>query len=268
MNAHCARPAFPILHLSLILSVVVIAGAYGASDEECRLSSEHGHMTFPVDQLESVSRCLLADVIDHPSASGVIGPNQTPIGIDLYGYLLDHPVLTAKLMQRMGLGPVQIVEKGPSRYWVNDGDGAEGLLFLIFRDSRRRIYYIDGEHRSTLFPTIRAKTAVFLQIATGPETSGGSSVHTTLASYTRFEKSILSRLMQFFQPLVTQAVNRTLAKEFSMTHRLGILIAEQPQRILEEAAALSGASPDDRHTLLALLRAEVAVSHSSADASP
>ena len=261
MNVTCVRVTILILNLSLILNLVLSAVAHGALDHECRLSSEHGHMAFPVDQLETDSRCLLADVIDHASASGVIGPDDTPIGLELYGYLLDHPAVTAMLMQRMGLGSFQIMEKGPNRYWVNDGEGAEGLLFLVFRDAHTRIYYVDGQHRSTLFPTIRAKTAIFMQINTRPVALGQSTVQTTLASYTRFEDGMLSRLMHLFQPLVTRAVNRTLAKEFSMTHRLGILIAEQPQRILQEAAGLSEATPDDRQALLALLHAEIAVTH-------
>jgi hypothetical protein len=46
-----------------------------------------------------------------------------------------------------------------------------------------------------------------------------------------------------------------------MTHRLGILIVEQPQRILREAAGLSEITLDDREALLTLLRTEVAASH-------
>jgi hypothetical protein len=246
-----------IFHLSLVL----IDGVHGASESGCFLASEHGHMAFPVEQLEADSRCLLADVIDHPSAAGVIGPDQTPIGVELYSYLLDHPAVTAMLMQRMGMGSFQIMEKGPNRYWVNEGDGAEGLLFLVFRDARTRIYYIDGQHRSTLFPTIRARTAIFLRIIPEHAAPGQSTVLTSVVSYTRFEESMLSRLMHLFQPLVTRAVNRTIMKEFSMTHRLGILIVEQPQRILREAAGLSEITLDDRQALLTLLRADVAASH-------
>lgn len=245
----------------IVVLSILLAGVAHGSEHECSLASEHGNMAFPVDQVAPDSRCLLADVIDHPSASGVIGPDQTPISVDLYIYLLDHPVLTAMLMQRMGMGSFQIMEKGSNRYWVNDGEGAEGLLFLVFRDMYTRIYYIDGQHRSTLFPTIRAKTAIFMHISPGLAAPGRSTVQTTLASYTRFEESMLSRLMHLFQPLVTRAVNRTLAKEFSMTHRLGILIVEQPQRILQEAARLSEAMSDDRQSLLALLRTEIAASH-------
>jgi hypothetical protein len=259
MNATCAWGTVLILHLSLIL----INGVHAASESGCFLASEHGHMAFPVEQLEADSRCLLADVIDHPSASGVIGPDSTPIGVELYNYLLHHPAVTAMLMQRMDMGSFQILERGPNRYWVNDGDGAEGLLFLVFRDARTRIYYIDGQHRSTLFPTIRAKTAIFLRILPG-HAPGQSAVLTSLATYTRFEESVLSRLMHLFQPLITRAVNRTIMKEFSMTHRLGILIVEQPQRILREAAELSEITPDDRQALLTLLRAEVAASHPAA----
>ena len=218
-------------------------------------------MTFPVDRLSAESRCLLADVVDQPSASGVLGPHESPIGIALYGYLLDHPIITALLMQRMGMGSFQITAKGQNHYWVDDGDGAEGMLSLLFEDAQTRIYYIDGRHRSTLFPTIRARTAVFLRIIPGPVTHGGAMVQSKLASYTRFEDGMLSKLMRLFQPLVTRAVNRTLDKEFTMTDRLGLLIAEQPQRVLQEAAGLSDADADERQSLLALLRAETSASH-------
>ncbi|MEP6887289.1 MAG: hypothetical protein ABI945_03100 [Nitrospirales bacterium] len=247
--------------MQVVVFCLVLSGvAHGASTDECPLAFEHGHMKFPVDQLTSESRCLLADVIDHPGASGVIGPNRTPISVELYAYLLDHPAVSAMLMERMGMGSFQITPQGPNRYWVNDRDGAEGLLVLVFRDVHTRIYYIDGRHRSALFPTMRAKTAVFLRIMTEPAASGRSLVQTTLASYTRFEDGMLSRLLRLFQPLVTRAVNRTLTKEFSLTHRLGILIAEQPQRVLREAAGLSEATSDDRQSLLALLRTEAASS--------
>jgi hypothetical protein len=238
----------------IVLCFVLSGVSHGASMDECRLAFEHGHMAFPVDQLTSDSRCLLADVIDHPSASGVIGPNQTPISVELYTYLLDHPAVTAMLMQRMAMGSFQITPQGPNRYWVNDGDGAEGLLVLVFRDVHTRIYYIDGRHRSALFPTMKAKTAVFLRILPEPAASGRPMVQTTLASYTRFEDGMLSKLLRLFQPLVTRAVNRTLTKEFSMTHRLGLLIAEQPHRVLREAAELSETASDDRQSLLALLQ--------------
>jgi hypothetical protein len=59
---------------------------------------------------------------------------------------------------------------------------------------------------------------------------------------------------------VTRAVTSALAKEFSMTHRLGIWIMEQPQRVLEETAALTYTTPDDRQTFLSLLEAEISSS--------
>ncbi len=92
-------------------------------------------------------------------------------------------------------------------------------------------------------------------------------VQTTLASYTRFEDGMLSRLLRLFQPLVTRAANAPLTKEFGMTHRLGLLIAEQPQRVLREATGISEATSDDRQALLALLRTEAA-SSDPADACP
>lgn len=247
----------------VVLSLILVGITHGASTDNCSLASEHGEMTFPVDRLTAESRCLLADVIDDPSASGVIGPDLTPIGADLYEYLLDHPTVTAMLMQGLGMGTFQITAKGPNRYWVDDGDGAEGLLSLLFQDTHSRIYYIDGQHRSPLFPTIKAKTAVFMRIMPGPTIEGHSVVQTILMSYTRFEDGMLIRLMRLLKPLVARAVTRTLTKEFSMTHRLGMLIAEEPQRVLQETARLSSASSKDRQALLTLLQAQASPSNPS-----
>jgi hypothetical protein len=252
---------------SVILGLLLIGWVQAASADDCRVASLHGNMMFPVDRLTAESRCLLAEVIDHPSASGVVGPNDTPIGLPLYGYLLDHPTMTTQLMKRMGMGSFQILAKGLNRYWVDDGEGAEGLLSVILQDSDHRIYYIDGRHRSVLFPTIRAKTVVFMRLMPAPSAQGRSGVQTILASYTRFEDGMLSRLLDLFHSLVTRAVNRTLAKEFGLTHRLGMLITEDPQRVLQEAAGLSEAGSDEWRALLALIQAE-ALSSTPPNAAP
>jgi hypothetical protein len=147
-----------------------------------------------------------------------------------------------------------------NRYRVNDGEGAEGSLSIVSHDRLHRIYYIDGEHRSTLFPTVKAKTAVFLQLLPRQTAHGRSSVETLLVSYTRFDDGLLTQVLRLFKPLVTRGVTNALAKEFSMTHRLGVWIAEQPQRVLEEAAALTFTTPEDRQTFLFLLEAEISSS--------
>lgn len=136
---------------------------------------------------------------------------------------------------------------------------------MISQDKDHRIYYIDGRHRSTLFPTMRAQTAVFTRLIPTTVAHGRSGVQTSLVSYTRFEDSLLSRLMHLFRALVTRPVNRTLAKEFSLTHRLGMLIAEDPQADLPQTEGLSDAGADDRQTLLALIRSEI---FSSTQANP
>lgn len=247
-------------YLCLVLGYLLIShGAQGATTNSCFVAPEHDAITFPVERLTTEARCMLAAVIDHASTSGVIGPNQTPIGFELYGYLLDHPAMTATLLERLGIGSATIVDEGEGRYRVDDGEGAEGLLRILAQDRHHRIYYIDGEHRSTLFPTVKAKTAVFLRLSLETE-SRRPTVETRLISYTRFEDGMLARVLRLFKPLVTHALIGALRKEFSMTHRLGVLIVEQPQRVLEIAEALTYATPDDRRTFLDLLRAEMFLS--------
>lgn len=236
--------------------------ASGSTTDTCVVAPEHGGIAFPVDRLSRESACLLAEVIDHPSTSGAIGPNQTPIGLELYGYLLDHPALTARLMERLGIGTFQITDEGEHRYQVNDGEGAEGWLWIVSQDLHHRIYYIDGEHRSKLFPTVKAKTVVFLLLSF-PNEHDRTAVKTLLVSYTRFEDGMLAHVLRFFKPFATRAVTAALTKEFSMTHRLGLLIVEQPHRVLEAAETLSYATCDDRQTFLRLLQTYMSSSLSS-----
>ena len=59
-------------------SLLLAEGAHGASPETCIVAPQHDKITFPVELLTSEARCLLADVIDHPSTTGVIGPEPNP----------------------------------------------------------------------------------------------------------------------------------------------------------------------------------------------
>jgi len=235
---------------AIMVSIVMASSA--AVPAECRLMLRDDQVEIPADRLDADSRCRLAGILEHPDVSSVLGPDRTPIAMAFYEYLLDRPLLVAGLLERLGMGRYRIEGKGRNQYWVDDGEGADGMVSLLFQDGHMRIYYIDGRHRSGFFPDIQAATAVVMHV-TAIDAPGGQSVQTRMRAYTRFKDGVVTDLLRVFRPLVTAPITRALAKEFTLTHRLGEAIAHDPVRVRREAASLFPESGQDRDALLALL---------------
>lgn len=240
-----------------VMSLVLVGAPAEAADAQCRIQAEHSGMIFPVDRLSVDARCLIEPVIDRHGIFEHIGPVQTPISPELYDYLLDHPALTTVLMQRLGMGAFQFMPMGQGRFWVDDGEGARGLLTLLYQDPNNRIYFIDGEHTDVLLPTVHAKTAVFMKLVPAVTAEGRPAVQMSLASYTSLESRLLSAFARIFRPLVQRAVSRTLSRQFHLTNQLGQRIAEDPQRIFQDMPSLPFSKQDDQRMFLALLQAAV-----------
>ena len=238
----------------MVLSLLLVWPVIGLPAEDCQIPEEQKGMKFPVARLDGGTRCLIGDVVNRYTTSGLIGPVQTPIAQDLYEYLLDRPVMLASLVQRLELGTYQVAEKGQHQFWVNDGEGTQGLFTLLYQDQGNRIYHITGYHEGQLFPMVRAKAVVFSRIQAVPTQDGQPGVETALFVYTRLNDPILSGLVWILSPLLGDAVTRTLAKGFSVINQLGSLTARDPGRVTKEVAALSSIQPDERQKLTALLK--------------
>jgi hypothetical protein len=244
------------------IMIVIVMAPSAAVSIECRLVFGDDPVEIPAERLDADSRCRLAGILEHPDISSVLGPDRTPIAAAFYEYLLDRPLLVAGLLERLGMGRYRIEGKGPNRYWVDDGEGADGMVTLLVQDGHTRIYYIDGRHRSRFFPDIQAATAVVMQVRAIDE-PGGQSVQTSMRAYTRFKDGVVTDLLRFFRPLVIGPVTRALAKEFTLTHRLGEAIAQDPARVRREVQSLSPETGQDRDALLALLAGVPVPAHPS-----
>ncbi|TAJ07195.1 MAG: hypothetical protein EPO61_14610 [Nitrospirae bacterium] len=243
-----ARRMLAGLMLGLILSVST------ASADNCPVAAEQGHMTFPVDRLDSASRCLVSSVADSPTTAGLVGPIRIPIPQYLYEYLLDHPTIIAALLQKMGMGNYQFMHRGPNQFWGNDGDGTQGLFSLLQREGTTRIYHIDGYHEGHVFPMVRAKAVVFLKMAQTASPDGHPAVDTSLIAYTKLNDPVLSGLVWVLRPLVGDAVTRKLTRGFDVTNQLGAAIAQNPDRIIQELPTLPAIAPQEQRALTALLQ--------------
>ncbi|MEQ1656861.1 MAG: hypothetical protein ABL960_14300 [Nitrospira sp.] len=206
-----------------------------ASAEACRLSPQHAGVMFPVDRIDAAWACRLQPIIDEFTTANKIGPIQTPLQESVYVYLLDRPPLAAALVNRLELGLYKAEQRGPGRYWGDDGEGTVGLVELVYQDPRHRLYYLEGSHHSTLLPHLTGKAVVMLSMARVKDAAGQDAVETTLVSYTRLDNRVLAGLVSLLRPLVGRTVSRKLMKGVDAVNRLGMEMRRHPDRVLFEA---------------------------------
>ncbi len=238
-----------------VTGLVLIGPSILPAVEDCEISAEQGGIRFPVAQLDSSTRCLLSLVVNDSTTSDVVGPIETPIPLELYSFLVDHPILTASLVQSLGLASYQFTRRGYHQYWVNDGDGTQALLSLVYQGQTTRIYHLTGYHEGYVFPLVRARAAVFLRMLPIVASNGLPAVENTLISYTRLDDPWLAGVVRILRPLIGGVVTRKLSRGFQVTNQLGTLIAKDPTRVAQQAGALPEMDPELMRTLAALLQA-------------
>ena len=171
--------------------------------------------------------------------------------------------VAAALVNRLELGLYKAEQRGPGRYWGNDGEGTEGLVELVYLDPRHRLYYLEGSHHSTLLPHVTGKAVVLLSMAPVKDSAGHEAVETTLVSYTRLDNRILAGLVSLLRPLVGRTVSRKLMKGVDAVTQLGLEMRRHPDRVLFEAADPPPLPPEDVAFLTQALAAmhEASVHH-------
>ena len=240
-----------------LLAACCLSGSASAADTpsnpDCTVPAEQGGALFPVEKLDARARCRIGAVVHGYTTAGLIGPVQSPVTPELYEYLLDRPPLIASLTDRLDLGSYQFTVRGPNQYWVNDGEGTQGLLTLVYQDSTHRIYHIDGFHEGQIFPMVRAKAAAFMHITPVTTPDGYSVVETSLMAYTKLDDSILAGLVRILRPLIGEAVTRKLSRGFDVTNQLGAAIAQDRDRVAQQASLVPWLSANELQTLIGWL---------------
>ena len=215
------------------LSATIYAGL--AHSETCLLSSQHAGTTFPVEQIEAGWGCSLQSIISDYTTANKIGPIQVLLPAPAYRFLLDRPSMAATLINRLDLSPYKSEVRGPGRFWVNDGEGTEGMVELVYQDPTNRIYYVEGTHTSTLLPDINGKAVVFVKMSPGQDGQGTEAVETTLVAYAKLNSRLLAGLVSFIRPILDRTIARKLTKGVTVVNRLGQEMRQHPDRVLFEA---------------------------------
>jgi len=227
--------------------------ATASSAHDCTVAAEQGGIVFPVDKLDTSTRCRIGAVINGYTTKGQVGPAQTPVTHQLYEYLLDRPPLIATLTERLGLGAYQFTTREQNQYWIDDGDGTQGLLALVYQDATHRIYHIDGYHEGRTFPMVRAKAAVFMHITPIMTPDGYPAVQTSITAYTKLDDSLLAGLVRVLRPLIGDAVTRKLSRGFEVTNQLGGAIAQDRDRVARHVSMIPWLNPNESQSLIGLL---------------
>lgn len=232
---------FPLLRfgslcLTCVVGLSVALGSSQAHSETCSLPSLHAGVAFPVELVEAGWACRLQPIISHYTTANKLGPVRIPLSESVYLHFLDHPPMTASLINRLGIAPYQSEPRGPARYWGSDSEGTEGIVQLVYQDRTSRIYYLEGSHHSRLFPHITGRAVVLLRMNQVTDSNGTEAMESTFVYYTRLDNRLLSGLLSLFRPLVGSTVTRKLAKGVDSVNRLSLTMQQQPDRILSEAA--------------------------------
>ncbi len=231
--------------------VLVVATAVRADIPACTVQVDDPEVVFPVEQMEHPALCRVASVVNDYTTHRTVPAIQTPIQKPVYDFLLDHPVLTAVLARNLALGGYRIARIGPDTFHGDDGQGAEGVFTLLYRDTMRRVYHVQGSHRGRLFPLLTGEAIVMLHDHARTGAEGQASVETRMTVYSRIENPVLAMLVKVLQPILRRVVSDKLTNAFLVVHRLGEVIAGDPElvtRLVEatpeldpaEVAALKG----------------------------
>ena len=253
------RRAHPRVGLWRTLAALLAVGASllpisGTAAAPCDIGPEHGGLTFPVQQLTAEARCLASAVLQEPTTNGTVGPLLTPISRELHDYLLDHPVLTAALVRRLNLGPYTAADLAPDRFAVDDGDGTRGVFRLLHKDEANRIYHVEGVHTRAYVPAVKAAAVIFLRLKEMRGADGKTTVESSLVTYTRLNDPILSWVVRALRPMIGEAVTHKLTRGFEALHQLGQAVSGDPQRALQEVAAVSSTPAADLAAFKPLLQ--------------
>jgi len=216
-----------------------------AQSETCSLPSQHVGVTFPIEKVDPDWACRLQPIISHYTTANKLGPLRTPLPEAVYLYFLDHPPMAAALINRLKLGLYRAEMRGSGRYWGNDGEGASGIVELVYQDRTSRVYYLEGSHDSRFLPLITGKAVVLLRMNQVTDSNGVEAMDSMLVSYSRLDNRLLSGIVSLFRPLVGSAVTRKLAKGVDTVNRLSHVMRQQPDRVVSEATKSPALSSDE-----------------------
>ncbi len=219
----------------------------------CVVQVDDPEVVFPLDKLDRQALCRLAAVVNDYTTHRNVPPTLTPVRKPVYDFLVDHPVLTSVLVRNLALAGYRFTRMGADLWHGDDGQGAEGLITLLFQDTTRRVYHVQGSHRGRIFPLITGEAVVMLNYHAKSEADGREYVETKITTYSKLDNPLLAMLVRVLQPILRRVVNEKLTQAFIIVQRLGELMAADPEQVYRQIETTPDLDPAEVRALRALL---------------
>lgn len=163
-----------------------------------------------------------------------LGPTDTPLTLALSNFLLDHPDFSARIVRERGIAPYRIEMRGPRRTLADDGDGTTGLVTLVAVDGNDRVYYGEGEHRSLLFPAIRASAVIALRLEPVTGADCRQHVKTTFDVSVRLHSRFVAGVVKTLRPFLQRTIIRKFSNAFMVADQVGHMMAKTPAALADD----------------------------------
>ncbi len=189
------------------------------------------------------------ETVEGRTVHATVGPAETPLSLELSDFLLDHPDLSAFIVNRRKIAPYRIVMQGPRRSLADDGEGTVGVVSLITATDRRRLYYGEGIHRSLMFPDIHATAVIVMELKEKRDADGRPVTVTTFDVFVRMRSRFVAGLIKTLRPFLQRTVIGKFSKAFFVADKVGRLIAQDPDAVVRDADAFPVLFDEDRAAL-------------------
>ena len=171
-----------------------------------------------------------------------VGPVETPLPLEAANFLLDHPDLSAWLVNRRKIAPYVVERRSPKRFFADDGDGTKGLITEAERSPTRRVYQGEGTHNGWL----EADATVVLQLAP----AGPGCVISTFDVGVTLKNRLLGGAVRLLRPWLKDVIARKFGRAFLAAHKVGELLAREPASVSAELASYPKLTEAERAELL------------------
>jgi hypothetical protein len=233
---------------------VALCDLSAAEGLACDVRVDDPKVVFPLEKMDRPTLCRLAGVVNDYTTHRILPAFQTPIQKSVYDFILDHPVLATTLARHLEVASYRVARAGPNAFQGDDGRGSEGLIELLYRDPTRRVYHMRGSHRGKVLPVITGEAIILLDYRASTSGDGRESVETRITTYSRLDNPVLATIVRALQPLLRSVVNDKVADGFLAAHKLGELMAMEPERVYRDAEGITEVDKSDVEALKALLR--------------
>lgn len=179
-----------------------------------------------------------------------VGPIETPLPLEVANFLLDHPDLSAWLVNRRKIAPYVIEMRGPRESWADDGDGTKGIITLVERSETQRLYYGEGTHDGW----IKARAAIGMQMVPVRRSGCPGAVSTTFDVSVRLTNPFVRGAVHALKVFLKDLIISKFSRAFTVAHKVGVLLAKDPEGLTRELAAYPKLSEAERAELLRLAR--------------